>query len=46
VMERLMEEVAFDAPDCANTAITVDAAYVDGKLGKLAADEDLSRFIL
>ena len=46
VMERLMEEVAFDAPDCSGSTLTVDAAYVDGKLGKLAANEDLSRFIL
>ena len=41
-----MEEVAFDAPDCSGSTLTVDAAYVDGKLGKLAANEDLSRFIL
>ncbi|AXQ27410.1 ATP-dependent protease ATPase subunit HslU [Solimonas sp. K1W22B-7] len=46
VLERLMEEVAFDAPDKSGSTLTVDAAYVDGKLGKLAADEDLSRYIL
>ncbi|MDP3859697.1 MAG: ATP-dependent protease ATPase subunit HslU [Stagnimonas sp.] len=46
VMERLMEEVAFEAPDCAGTTLRVDAAYVDGKLAKLAGDEDLSRYIL
>ena len=46
VMERLMEEVAFDAPDCSGSSLIVDAAYVDNKLGKLAANEDLSRFIL
>ena len=46
VMERLMEEAAFEAPDRAGSTLTVDAAYVDGKLGKLAADEDLSRYIL
>ncbi|PPE74815.1 HslU--HslV peptidase ATPase subunit [Solimonas fluminis] len=46
VMERLMEETAFDAPDRAGSTLTVDAAYVDGKLGRLAADEDLSRYIL
>ena len=46
VMERLMEELAFDAPDKAGTTLTVDAAYVDGKLKKLAGDEDLSRYIL
>ena len=46
VMEKLMEELAFDAPDQAGTTLTVDAAYVDGKLKKLAGDEDLSRYIL
>ena len=46
VMERLMEEVAFEAPDCAGTTLRVDAVYVDGKLAKLAGDEDLSRYIL
>ena len=46
VVERLMEEVAFDAPDRAGSTLTIDAAYVDAKLGKLAGDEDLSRYIL
>ena len=46
VMERLMEEIAFDAPDKSGSTLTVDDAYVDEKLGRLAKDEDLSRFIL
>ena len=46
VMERLMEEIAFEAPDRSGSTLVVDAAYVDGKLGKLAGDEDLSRYIL
>ncbi|MES2885306.1 MAG: ATP-dependent protease ATPase subunit HslU [Pseudomonadota bacterium] len=46
VMERLLEEVAFDAPDRAGSTLTIDAAYVEAKLGKLAGDEDLSRYIL
>ncbi|WP_293001308.1 ATP-dependent protease ATPase subunit HslU [Nevskia sp.] len=46
VLERLMEEAAFTAPDQAGTTLTVDAAYVDAKLEKLAGNEDLSRFIL
>jgi len=46
IMERLMEDAAFDAPDHAGSAITVDAAYVDSKLDQLAGDEDLSRYIL
>lgn len=46
VMERLMEDAAFEASDHSGTTITVDATYVDGKLRQLAADEDLSRYIL
>jgi ATP-dependent HslUV protease ATP-binding subunit HslU len=46
VMERLMEDVAYDAPDKSGTALKIDAAYVDRKLQKLAGDEDLSRYIL
>jgi ATP-dependent HslUV protease ATP-binding subunit HslU len=46
VMERLLETISFDAPAQPDTTLVVDAAYVDAQLGKLAADEDLSRFIL
>jgi ATP-dependent HslUV protease ATP-binding subunit HslU len=46
VMERLMEDAAFDAPDTGGQRLAVDAAYVDQKLKKLAGDEDLSRYIL
>ena len=46
VIEKLMEELAFDAPDKAGTQLTVDAAYVESKLGKLAGNQDLSRYIL
>ena len=46
VMERLMDELAYEAPDKAGLTLSVDAAYVDGKLEKLAGDEDLSRYIL
>lgn len=45
VMERLLENVLFDAPDC-DSSVTVDAAYVDKILGELVKDEDLSRYIL
>lgn len=45
VMERLLESLLFDAPDCA-PRFTVDAAYVDSVLGELVKDEDLSRYIL
>ena len=46
VMERLLEEVSYDAPDRAGTSVTIDAEYVDKCLGGLAQDEDLSRYIL
>ena len=46
VMERLLEEVSFEAGKVGGSNLTVDAAYVDGRLGELAVNEDLSRFIL
>lgn len=46
VMERLLEGVSYDASEQPGTTICIDAAYVDSSLGKLAEDEDLSRFIL
>ncbi len=46
VMERLLDEVSFDAANLGGQTITIDAAYVDGKLKELAKNEDLSRYIL
>ena len=46
VMERLLDEVSFDAPRRSGETLRLDAADVDTKLGALAANEDLSRFIL
>jgi ATP-dependent HslUV protease ATP-binding subunit HslU len=46
VMERLLESLSYDASDRAGSTVRIDAAYVDSHLGKLAQDEDLSRFIL
>jgi ATP-dependent HslUV protease ATP-binding subunit HslU len=46
VMERLLEVVSFDAADRAGTTLNVDADYVEGHLGALARDEDVSRYIL
>ncbi len=46
VMERLLEEISYQAPDRSHETITVDAAYVDEHLRDLAKDEDLSRYIL
>jgi len=46
VMERLLDEVGFDAPDMAGRSVNVDAAMVDARLDALARNEDLSRYIL
>ncbi|WP_435018638.1 ATP-dependent protease ATPase subunit HslU [Tundrisphaera sp. TA3] len=46
ILERVVEEISFDAPDREDKAITIDAAYVRRRLDALAKDEDLSRFIL
>ena len=46
VMERLLEEISFDAPDKAGQHLVIDRDYVDSSLGELVEDEDLSRYIL
>ncbi len=46
VMERLLDEVSFDAAKLQNQTVHIDAAYVDARLQALSHDEDLSRFIL
>ena len=46
VMEKLLEEVSFSASDTQEKTLVVDAAYVDAKLGELAVNEDLSRYVL
>jgi ATP-dependent HslUV protease ATP-binding subunit HslU len=46
VMERLLDEISFDAPNRGGQTLALDAAAVDAKLAALAANEDLSRFIL
>ena len=46
VMERLLEDVSFAAPDVEEKKIKVDAAYVREKLQDIVKDEDLSRYIL
>jgi ATP-dependent HslUV protease ATP-binding subunit HslU len=46
VMERLLDEVSFDATRLEGQTVTVDAAYVDARLSALSRDEDLSRYIL
>nr|WP_297357273.1 ATP-dependent protease ATPase subunit HslU [uncultured Caldimonas sp.] len=46
VMERLLDEVSFDATRLSGQTVTVDAAYVDARLAELSKNEDLSRYIL
>ena len=46
LMECLLEDILFDAPDVAAAKIVIDAAYVDDKLKNIKDDEDLSRYIL
>jgi ATP-dependent HslUV protease ATP-binding subunit HslU len=46
IMERLLEELSFDAPDKRGSREIIDAAYVQSRLDSVAQDEDLSKFIL
>jgi ATP-dependent HslUV protease ATP-binding subunit HslU len=46
VLERLLDAVSYEAADREGTEVLIDAAYVEQALGELAADEDLSRYIL
>ena len=46
VMERLLDEISFDAPNRGGQTVAIDAALVDARLGELARDEDLSRYVL
>jgi ATP-dependent HslUV protease ATP-binding subunit HslU len=46
VLERVLDEVSFTAPDRSGETVTVDAAYVRGQVENLAKNADLSRFIL
>ena len=45
-MERLLEDILFDAPDVTDSHLTIDDAYVSDKLKAIKDDEDLSRYIL
>jgi ATP-dependent HslUV protease ATP-binding subunit HslU len=45
-MERLLEQISFDAPETEIRKIVVDADYVREQLRNVVKDEDLSRFIL
>ena len=46
VLEKLLEEISFDAGRRGPGEVTIDAAYVDARLGDLAKDEDLARYVL
>jgi ATP-dependent HslUV protease ATP-binding subunit HslU len=46
IMERVLDEISFDAPDMKEKAVTVDAPYVQKMLSDIVKDQDLSRYIL
>jgi ATP-dependent HslUV protease ATP-binding subunit HslU len=46
VMEKLLDEVSFEAPDLADRSVTIDEAYVDRMLADIVGNEDLSRYVL
>ena len=46
VLEKILDEVAFDAPDKSGQEYVIDAEHVDKTVGELSEDEDLSRYIL
>ena len=46
VIERVLDEISFDASERSGQSVTIDAAYVTARVGELARDTDLSKFIL
>ena len=46
IMERLLEELSFEAPDMKTGRVTINAAYARERLEQVSKDEDLSKFIL
>ena len=46
IMERLLEELSFEAPEMKMGKVEINAAYVEERLDKVSKDEDLSKFIL
>ena len=46
IMEKLLEEISFTAPEMNGETVVIDAAYVSERLDELVTDEDLSRYIL
>jgi ATP-dependent HslUV protease ATP-binding subunit HslU len=45
-MERLLEEISYDAPKYGGRTIEIDGAYVDERLKDLSQSEDLARYVL
>jgi ATP-dependent HslUV protease ATP-binding subunit HslU len=46
IMERVLDEISFEAPEKKGQHITIDAAYVGKMLSDIVKDQDLSRYIL
>ncbi len=46
IMERLLEELSFEAPEMKTGRVIINAAYVSQRLDEITQDEDLSKFIL
>jgi ATP-dependent HslUV protease ATP-binding subunit HslU len=46
VMERILDDISFNATDRSGDTVKIDAAYVEAHIGDLAKNADLSRFIL
>ena len=46
ILEKVLEEISFDAPDKSGAKITIDKSYVQKNLGDIIRDKDLSKFIL
>ncbi len=46
ILERLLEEISFEAPSSHLQKVTVDVTYVDERLQEISQDDDLSKFIL
>ena len=46
IMERMLDELSFEAPEMGQSVVKVNAAYVRERLDSVATDEDLSKFIL
>jgi ATP-dependent HslUV protease ATP-binding subunit HslU len=46
ILEKLLEDISFEAPEKKGTHLDIDRAYVREKLGDIVMDDDLSRYIL